>query len=252
MLDRFFDKTSVALIAGTAAIAALVLPASPAQASPVVRQLGAGWVATWDSSQNVDLLVQTDGQSADALILKKVAVFTTSDVNSFGGLSPIAITFQRQSVTAPQFLVIGSEEVTNQTGQAWNGFTFAIEPSSTKAAFDPARSNAFSITPFTNAVFSDSNRVLTLTGGTVPSSPASGNIWTPGATGELVINSNAAQANQLTDFVLKEQPNAGPPGPPPPPSAIPLPAAAWSGLSGLLTLVVVGAGRNLKMSLRFR
>ena len=247
MIASWLKKSAIACLAG---VAGLAMAPSAAHASTVVRQLGAGWVATWDSSQNVDLFVEPAGQSADALILNKVAFFTTSNVNSFGGLSPIAITFQRQSVNAPQFLVIDSEEVVNQTGITWDGFTFAIEPSSTRAAFDTGKTDVsppgsgFSISPFTSAVYSDQNRVLTLTGGTIPSSPSLQNVWNPGAaSGELVINTTA-NINQLNDFVLKEQPLASfPPGPP---SVIPLPAAAWSGLSGLLGLAVISSRKHVR------
>jgi hypothetical protein len=222
-----------------AGIAGLALTWSSAVAGTTVKSLGGGWVATWDDSQDVDLIVTNSSQTADALILKKVAFFTKQD--GFGGVSPIVISSLRQSPTAPQFLVIDEEVVHNQTGLDWIGFQFAIEPSSTQAAFDTGATDVsppgsgFSISPFTNAVFSDDNRVLTLSGGTVLSAPALPSEFTPGiASGALVIDTRANLANRLTDFVFEEQP------------IIPLPAAAWMGLSGLVGLGVIGYRKSVK------
>lgn len=46
--------------------------------------------------------------------------------------------------------------------------------------------------------------------------------------------------------MLKEQPLTNPTTPVIPGEVIPLPAAAWSGLSGLLGLALIGARKNLK------
>jgi hypothetical protein len=106
--------------------------------------------------------------------------------------------------------------------------------------FDVAQSAGFAIAPFTSAVYSSNNQVLTVDGGgVVPSAPpgvVGPNVWFPGVgPGALVIRADPI-AGTLRTFTLKEQPL----------TAIPVPAAAWTGLSGLVGLAVIGSAKKLR------
>ena len=104
--------------------------------------------------------------------------------------------------------------------------------------FDPNQSN-FNTSPFTHQVFSDNNQVLTVDGGTIPSGGFPANLWLPGATvagGQLVIHAAPTACGTFKVFSLKEQPLI----------AIPVPAAAWTGLSGLIGLSLLGAAKKAR------
>lgn len=231
------------------AMAGLVVGASSARAGSLA--LGtSGWTASWDNALDSRLSLVVDGESSDSVFVEKFATFTTSDVNSAGGPSGLVITLQKTSVNAKPFIVIDNEAIVNNTGQDWNGFSFIIQPPTGAVAFDAGKTNVsppgtggFSIDPFTTASYSASNTRLDVGGGTVGSTVPN-NTWFPGqASGELTINT-AAQPNTLSAFFFKELPSFGT-GPTPGP-VIPLPPAAWSGLSGLLGLALVGTRKHLR------
>jgi hypothetical protein len=110
--------------------------------------------------------------------------------------------------------------------------------------FDSTASAGFDTSPLNTANFSNNNQTLDLTGGTINN----GDTWTPGQGpdgGELVINAiPVAGGPSLRTFVLKEQPGIGGP-----PVAIPIPAAAWTGMSGLFGLGVFSILRRVRQHL---
>jgi hypothetical protein len=232
-------KASVAALA----VAGLVVGASSARAGSLA--LGtSGWTASWDNGLDSRLSLVVDGESADSVFIEKFATFTTDDVNSAGGLSGLVIVFQKTSVNAKPFIVIDNEAIVNNTGVDWTDFHFIIQPPTGQVAFDTGKTDVsppgsgFSIDPFTNATYSNNDTVLTVDGGTV-SSTIPNNTWFPGAaSGELVINTAAGQP-YLSTFFFKELPSADG-------RIIPLPAAAWSGLSGLLGLALVSSRKHLR------
>jgi len=230
----------------TAGALALAIGAGSASAATLTLG-GSGWVATWDSSlddavgSQVSLAV--DGENANSVTIEKFAVFADA-VQSDGTIPPISITFQATRSNAAQFIVIGDESVINRSGSAWSGFRFTIQDGNTGTSqdvqFDVAQSSGFAIAPFTSAVYSSNNQVLTVDGGgVIPSAPpgvVGPNVWFPGVgPGALVIRADPV-AGTLRNFTLKEQPL----------TAIPVPAAAWTGLSGLVGLAVIGSAKKLR------
>jgi len=245
MNANWFRNVSLAMLA----VAGLAV--SSAQAGST--QLGnSGWTASWDNSFDSRLDLSVDFESTDTVFLEKFVTFNTSDINESGGfIDPVVITFQQTSANAKEWLVLNDETVTNQTGLDWNGFKFTILDGSTGTSqdvqFDEAKTNlgdnaGFSINPFTTFQYSDNHQVLELGGGTVPTSPPFGpNVWFPGVeAGGLYIHASAIR-DELRTFTLKETPLPGGPG-----NIIPLPAAAWSGLSGLAGLALIGSRKTLK------
>jgi len=238
MNANWFRNASLAMLA----VAGLAVNSAQAGST----QLGnSGWMATWDSSYDSRLDLSVDFESADTVFLEKFVTFTPDDLNGDAFfIDPVVITFQQTSANAKEWLVLNDETVTNQTGFDWIGFKFTILDGSTGTSqdvqFDQAKTNlgnnaGFSINPFTTFEFSDNNQVLDLGGGTVPTSPPFGpNVWFPGVeSGGLSIH--AGQIDTLRTFTLKEQPNI-----------IPLPAAAWSGLSGLAGLAIIASRKGIK------
>ena len=206
-----------------------------------------GWVATWDSSlddafgSQVSLTV--DGETANSVTIEKFAVFADA-VQSDGTIPPISISFQATRPDAAQFIVIGDETVINHTGVTWNGFRFTIQDGNTGTSqdvqFDVGQSAGFSIAPFTTRAYSQNNQILTVDGGPgIPSAPpgvVGPNVWFPGVgPGALVVRADPVQGT-LRNFVLKEQPL----------TVIPVPAAAWTGLTGLVGLAVIGSAKKLR------
>jgi len=189
-----------------------------------------GWRATWATAYdgNVDLISR--GTVGGQFFFEKDVTFTAQSAQG------IEIVFERISPSAST-LVINDEVVRNQTGTAWTGFHFVLASGSIAGtpnfAFATSDGSAglgdFDITPFTNFAFSDQNTVVSMSGGTVPS----GGVWLPGAasnTGLAIV-----AGNNTDSFTLKEIP-----------VAIPLPAAAWTGLSTLLGLGFFGVAKNAR------
>jgi len=196
--------------------------------------VSSGW--TWDVSSALAPLVnlvfiRTEGNNF--FFEKDAEIQRISD--------PIVITFNRVSNNAST-LVINDEAVVNNTGQDWNSFRMELSSGSTPGGqpnFAFMTSDGapgigdFRIDPFNTFSFSNGNSTLELTGGTVKA----GATWFPGAqsnTGLAIV----ANANDAT-FTLKEIPGGGG-------VVIPLPAAAWTGLSGLLGLGVLAAAKRVR------
>jgi len=189
-----------------------------------------GW--SWDTPDPsvVDLVfVKTDGTN---FFFQKDATITRSD-------QPLIITFQKTSST-PKTLVINDERVTNSTGTDWIAFRMELSSGSVGGtpnfAFTAANGTAgFNIDPFTKFTFYNSNSGLLLNGGTV----TAGSNWTPGSKSStgLALVANSATASV---FSLKEIPVAG--------VVIPLPAAAWTGLSMLVGLGIIRVAKRARFA----
>ncbi len=243
MVRSFIKGSALALVAG----AVLAGSATTAQAGSLVA---GGWQANWDSSfedssgtfVTLTLLAETN----DAIVLQKVAAFT-SGPDQYGLIAPIEINFSQLTRDAAKKIVITSENVWNSTGSDWDNFKFIIEDGTTG---DPAKDvhfniqesfldgNPFDASPFSTYTASGITalpQTLTFAGGVV----ADGTVWTPGIgtnpdAGEVVINANPSMTG-TTRFVFKELPHA-----------VPLPAAAWMGLSSLAFIAIPRAVRKAR------
>jgi hypothetical protein len=215
--------------------ALLLCAASASQAALVELRDGSGTAVGWQvqvpdvDAANVSLSFVRSANGT--FYFNKTATFTRNS-------DPIILVFQKTSASAPN-LAIATEAITNNTGIAWNGYRLFLS-SGSNASGAPAFTfgvapgtvglGAFAIDPFTTFAFANNSQDLVFGGGTV----ASGATFRPGSStagGLLIINSGATGDH----FSLKEIP-----------TPIPLPAAAWTGLSGLLGLAVIGAGKSLR------
>lgn len=242
MGSSFIKKVSLAAVAGLAVTAA---GSAVAQAGSL--QLGnSGWTASWDSSQDSHLGLAVDYEANDAVYIEKFITFYPSDFNESGEfINPVVISFQQSGPSATPYIVLNDESLVNRSGADWNGFKFTVLGGANQgqsSSFDVTKTgigtpNGFSIDPFTTANYTQGNTILTVGGGTVPTQPIGQNVWFPGtAHGGLVIYTAGNDS-----FTLKEQPSVGPN-----PPVIPLPAAFWSGISGLVGLGLLGSVKRLR------
>lgn len=194
-----------------------------------------GWSATIpDVGDDASIVLSFVRSDSGTYFFDKTATMTSND-------SALVIEFDRTSASAPT-LAIGTESITNSTGADWAGFrTFvstATAAGGTGAGFQlSTASGGFTINPFTNMSFTNNNTEMDVTGGTV----ANGTAYTPGsaATGGVVIFSGNSADDR---FLLKEIGLTGNGGG----TAVPLPAAAWMGLSTLLGLGLIGAAKRFR------
>jgi len=219
---------------------------SPAQAAPKEltgldangNTVDSGW--SWDVSAAqapfVNLVfIKTSGNQ----------FFFEKDAQFQNITTPVTITFTKTATSGAKDLVIADEVLANKTGSDWTSFTFSLASTSQGSApgFAFATSDGkaglgdFNINPFTAFSFQSNNSTLNVSGGTVPN----GSTFFPGAqsTTGLAIVASGSDSN----FNLVEQPGGGG-------QVIPLPAAAWSGLTTLLGLGLLGAGKRLRQALR--
>jgi hypothetical protein len=197
-----------------------------------------GWQATIPDVGDANSIQLSFVRSANGVhYINKSATVTSND-------SALVIEFVRTSATAPT-LAIGTESITNSSGADWTGFrTFvstATAAGGTGAGFQLSADDGFNVNPFTTMSFTNNNTEMVATGGTV----ANGSSFTPGSAssgGLVILSANAADDR----FLLKEIGLVGGnPGPGPGP-VIPLPAAAWTGLSTLLGLGTLGAAKRVR------
>jgi hypothetical protein len=185
-----------------------------------------GWKIYFPEGEGV-ALVQDVQTSSLQLVLEKDAEFTTTQ--------SYLITFlQDSTVSAPATTItIANESITNASGVDWTGFSFSLLTPFTGPAFEAG--HAF-VPPAGYTTVSTSSSVITY-GGSQPNGTVS--LWnqTPAsATNDLVINSNPLTGGSLQSFSFKELPLV----------SVPVPAAAWTGLTGLLGLAAIAYGKNLK------
>ncbi len=205
-------RRSTLAIGGVIGVAAI---STAAQAGITTVTVGGGWQASWDSSLDPYLDINTDAVTANAVFFEKIATFTQGPVN--GVFPSIAIVFSivpGYTGTIVSNLVITDEIITNQTGATWTDFHMDVLDHG-EVVFDPtATANSggsgpigFSISPFTQAAFADNNTRLDIWGGTL----ASGQSWNPGGganDGQLWIHVN--NVTNQTVWVLKETPTPAP------------------------------------------
>jgi len=224
-----------------AAAAVVGLGAFASSSKAVTKDLSAfGWMAEMDPG--VDLTILSTSNNGITLSLEKSANFTTG-LNANGFIDPLEIVFSQIASNAVPNIAIDDENVLNNTGSTWTGFRFIVEGglmnNGTVPKFDTAASAGFSTGPFPTQTFSADAKELDATGGTLPSGVFPANLFQPGkASGELVIAADPFTAGSMRQsFVFKEQPIA---------SVIPLPAAAWTSLSGLLGLGLISNAKGIK------
>lgn len=249
MIGSWFKK-SVFAIAGAGLLAG---GAATAQAGSLLNV--GGWNISWDAEQSdpagTYVTVTLLTQSTNAIVLQKVGVFADGP-DKYGLIAPLELNFQQVEADALPYIIITSEQITNASGTDWSSFKFIIEDGTTGDPTKDVHFNIdetfndvppFKISPFTSWVASNTvdgstlPQMLTFSDGIV----ADGTIWTPGiganTGGEVVINANPSRTGGSTRFVFKEQPI---------PTAIPLPAAAWMGLSSLAFLALPKAARKVR------
>jgi hypothetical protein len=153
----------------------------------------------------------------NTIFLQKSAEFRQPSIN--GSFAPIVIHFIQTGPSTVDSLVMDDEIISNSTGELWNGFLMFFQGNSS-ASFNPQMTSAsggggpigFSIDPFTNATFIDTNRRLVISGGTVEDD----DVWWPGGglnDGQLWINVQSGAQGSFSSFDLNEQPMGAPAGP---------------------------------------
>lgn len=224
----------LALVAAAATASFAIFTPSKAEAGTL--DLSAyGWYASFDD--NIDLTILSTANNGIVLSLQKFADFT-GEQTATGVVQPLSIVFRQVSRDAVSQIAIEEESVLNDTGTAWAGFRFLLEGGvgGNTPTFDTAASADFSVDPFDTKTWKNGNKELEVSGGgTVGSGNFPDNLWQPGReSGALVINANPFSSGSLAQtFVFKEQP-----------ILIPLPAAAWTSLSGLAAVgMLAGAKR---------
>lgn len=249
MNSKWFKYAASAVVAGGMAVGGLT---STAEAGSLV--LGnSGWKASWssafDNAGGTFVTLTVLAEDANSVVLQKVAGFRDGP-DQYGLIAPIEINFEQVRSDAVPNIVFTSEQVSNDTGTSWSGFKFIIEdgqtgtPADTQFDVDATFNGGdpFDTSPFkfiSATGISSSPQVITLGDGTL----ANGDTWLPGIganAGELVLAA-APAVDGSKRFVFKEQPLPG--------EVIPLPAAVWSALSGLIGLGALGSAKRFRRSL---
>jgi len=203
-LRQGFKTAALAVIVG---IMCSAIPASAATQQLLNASEAGGWTATAPDDVNVGL--QVLGLINGTLFIKKHAVFSGEEEN---GIIPIQFLKGNSGVNK---IVIDFEELGNETGSSFSSFSMTLLGDASYAD----SSSGFDGDAFSKTTLSADKKVVTLSDGSV----ASGTSFFPGfSSGDLTINAEGS-------FSLNE--GAGTP-----PVVIPLPAAAWMGISGLLGL----------------
>jgi len=220
-----------------AALAVAACTAGVSQAVPVTSQVlhsgdvvgSSGWKVTFPTG----IALAFDSTSTGAnLVIEKTAAF-----DSLEGLD---ITFTQVGIPASGTITIDDESVTNVSGKPWSGFQFlllnTLPGNAAPATFAPGQAFAGVTPPFASQTDTPDN--ITLGDGTLGNTDTAK--WGFGADGgALVIEANPASSGEKKVLDFKEIPIV---------AAVPLPAAAWTGLSGLLGLgVIAGAKRVRRM-----
>ena len=197
-------------VLGCLSFVGIVLCCLAMPAGAAVIDIGGGWEASWDSSLDPYVDINSLGVVGDAVFIQKSAQFTQGPVN---GIFPsIPIIFQQTTASAVSNIVIDDEIILNSTGADWTDFHLDLLDGQ-DVAFDPAATLAaggggplgWSIAPFTQAQFSGDLQRLDITGGTV----SDGATWFPGdgaSDGQLWINAVVQQSQPFTVCTLKATP----------------------------------------------
>jgi hypothetical protein len=220
--------TKLATLAGFSAVLGLMSSAS--KAATVVSDIGgSGWTATFSGLS----LTADPTQGSGQLDVEKGATFLPS--NAGEGL---LITFTQTSASAKGLIDFTNESITNATGTTWSGFDFILLNSNASASFVSSSDSPFAPPAgmFTTVSVGtvDGNPTVAYGGGSQGNFATS--LWGIGADGDLIIDANPLGIG--TTFTFKEVPVTGP--------LVPLPAAAWQGLAGLLGLGLIAKAKGLK------
>jgi len=214
-------------IAAAAFAASALVGLGTSQAATVLKS--GDTVAGWKITFPAGIALVDDGGSH--LTLEKAAAFTS--------LEGLDITFNQVSYSASSTITITDESITNVSGGPFGGFQFLLLNTLQGNASAPkfAGGLAFNGTtpPFANQTQNAAGDTITLSGGSLANNDTAKWGFDPNG-GDLVINANPATSGLKKVLDFKEIPQ----------SFIPLPAAAWSGLTGLLGLGVIGNAKRLR------
>jgi len=215
-----------------AAIAAALLGvgASTSRATVIQQDSSSsvgGWTITTPSG--VGLIASVNDGVLD---IAKSANFTSS--------SPALITFDQSNADAVSTIAFTNESITNNSGSKWSEFSFIIlNESAATAKFGSVSQVFLPPTPAFSKV-SVAKEEVDYTGGSGQASGSTVN-WGNGSTDELLIS---ADPTGSTDFQFAESPTSGGGGGGG--TVVPLPAAVWQTLTGLLGLGLLAAGKKVR------
>jgi len=200
-----------------------------------------GWTITFPQGLGVEL-AQDATTNQLVLVLEKFATFTS--------VSGLNVTFSQNvnwtGTPLATSIEVENESITNSSGSNWSRFDFELQtpftgPNNVAASF--VSGNEFVPPSGSNGSWSTvsfSSNDIFYTG-----SQASGTVSLWGQTqttgDDLLIETNPSDGPVPQSFTFKELPTAG--------ASVPLPAAAWSGLTGLLGLALIAVGKRFKKSL---
>jgi len=244
-MSGFLKSTAIAAFAAVlglganASFATNNTPIAPAYGPQATIASGAtyqGWTITYPEGMGVTLAQDATTNQLE-LVIEKFATFVSS--NSY------LITFTQNQewsgTPVATSIEIQNESITNFSGSNWGRFDFELQtpftgPSNTAASFEAGHEFVPPSGPngsWSGVTFSSTDIAYT-------GSQANGTVseWGQSQTAndDLVINTNPSTGEIPQSFTFKELPSV----------SVPVPAAAWSGLTGLLGLALVAYGKNLK------
>jgi hypothetical protein len=228
-MTKKLSITAIAVIAASMMFSGSARAATAVQSGSTVD----GWQITFPAGAGLSLIA--DNSTGIVLQLEKFADFSTTE-----GLS---ITFMQDFKNPPaaQQISIVDETITNSTTSTFTGFQFLLaSPLNGGQNFASTFTVPGGISPFTTSDPAGGTSI-TLGGGSIaPSGTAKFGFGAAG--GDLVINANPV-ANGVglpAVFDLKEIPLTGGTTP-----MVPLPAAAWSSLTALIGLGLIGLTKKI-------
>jgi hypothetical protein len=210
------------------ALAATIGVARTAHAAPVLIQNGTSAVVDgWNITVPTGVSLSVDNSTAGTLTIEKAVDFTSS--------AGLIIAFTQVATPTATNIDFINEAISNTTGSAFNGFTFAI----LNATGGSAKFTSAFTTPasgYTGGTISAAGDMITYSGGQANDSTS---MWgqTAGA-GQIGI---AATPGGSASFGFEELPGGGGPTPP-----VPLPAALWQSAVGFALIGFVAAAKKLK------
>jgi hypothetical protein len=230
-MTRRIRSNAIACLTLAAGAAAMAVTSTPARAATLIKSGDTidGWKVTFPA----DITLSTVDNSPSTLAFSKDATF-----NSLEGL---VITFNQISYSASPTITIVDETLMNHSGSAFSAFQFmtlnTLAGNAAPPVFQSASDVFKSTPPFTHTDFTPDT--ITLSQGTLNDGASTQFGMGPDG-GDLVIAANPATSGLKKVFDFKEIPTPGPG------TMIPLPAAGWTGLSGLIGLGVIGAARRAR------